>query len=120
MSDRLAAGMLNEGVKKGDVVSFQLPNWWEFVVIYLACMRVGAISNPLMPIFRESELAYMLGFAESKVVFAPNTFRGFDHAGMIVQLSESLPSIEQVCILAEQGLEPFMVNEVSEAPPSAI
>jgi len=115
MSDRLAAGMLNEGVKKGDVVSFQLPNWWEFIVVYLACMRVGAISNPLMPIFRESELAYMLSFAESKVVFAPSNFRGFYHAGMITKLSESLPSVEQVCILAEQGLEPFMVNEVSDA-----
>ncbi len=115
LSDRLAAGLLQNGVGKGDVVSFQLPNWWEFIVVYLACMRVGAISNPLMPIFRESELAYMLGFAESKVVFAPSNFRGFDHAAMFSQLREHLPCIEQVCILAEQGLEPFMVDEVSDA-----
>jgi len=115
LSDRLAAGLLHKGVGKGDVVSFQLPNWWEFVVVYLACMRIGAISNPLMPIFRESELSYMLGFAKSKVIFAPASFRGFNHAGMIEQLSESLPSLEHVCILGEHGLQPFMADQVSDA-----
>jgi len=113
LSDRLAAGLLHKGVCKGDVVSFQLPNWWEFVVVYLACMRVGAVSNPLMPIFRESELSYMLGFAESKVIFAPETFRGYDHKSMIEQLGVSLPCLEHVCILAEDGLDPFMKEEVS-------
>lgn len=114
LSDRLAAGLLHQGICKGDVISFQLPNWWEFVVVYLACMRIGAISNPLMPIFRESELNYMLGFAESKVIFAPATFRGFDHAEMIEQLGESLPCLEHVCILGEDdGLEAFMQEEVS-------
>ena len=40
----------------GDVVSFQLPNWWEFVALYLATVRLGAVANPLMPIFRRREL----------------------------------------------------------------
>ena len=61
------------GVGHGDVVSVQLPNWWEFVVIALACARVGAVVNPLMPIFREHELSYMLDFAESKVFIVPKT-----------------------------------------------
>ena len=115
LSDRLAAGLLRKGISKGDIVSFQLPNWWEFVVVYLACMRIGAVSNPLMPIFRESELSYMLGFAESKLVFAPSKFRGFDHAQMLDSISDSLPCLEHVCILAEDGLEPFMVDTVNDA-----
>ena len=64
----------------GDVVSFQLPNWWQFVALHLGCVRAGAITNPLMPIFRERELRFMLGFAESKLFIAPRRFRGFDHA----------------------------------------
>ena len=68
----LAAQALHRiGVKHGDVVSVQLPNWWEFVVITLACGRIGAVMNPLMHIFRERELIYMIGFAKSKVLFIP-------------------------------------------------
>lgn len=114
LSDRLAAGLLKKGVKKGEVVSFQLPNIWEFLVVYLACMRIGAISNPMMPIFREKELSYMLSFAESKVVFAPKLFRGFDHQQLLQKLQPSLPKLEKVCILDDQGLEPFMVDQVTE------
>ncbi|MBL4744077.1 MAG: AMP-binding protein [Cycloclasticus sp.] len=114
LSDRLAAGLLKQGIKKGDVVSFQLPNWWEFVVVYLACMRVGAISNPLMPIFREKELAFMLGFAESKLVIGPSTFRQFNHAELLNKLQPNLPSLESVWIIDDEGLETYMVDEVSE------
>jgi len=113
LSDRLAAGLLKQGVKKGEVVSFQLPNIGEFVVVYLACMRIGAISNPMMPIFREKELSYMLSFAESKVVFAPKLFRGFDHQQLLQKLQPSLPKLEKVCILDDQGLEAFMVDQVT-------
>ncbi len=113
-SDQLAAGLLKSGVEKGDVVSFQLPGCWEFVVIYLACMRVGAISNPLMPIFRESELSYMLGFGESKIVFGLDNFRGFNHAQMLKRLQGTTSSLEHVCIIGENGLEPFMVENVTD------
>lgn len=115
LSDRLAAGLLKLGINKGDVVSYQLPNWWEFVVIYLACMRIGAISNPLMPIFREKELSYMLAFAETKLVFSLETFRHFDHASMLQNLQSKTPSLERICVLGESGLEPFMAKSVSSA-----
>jgi cyclohexanecarboxylate-CoA ligase len=58
-----AQSLYGLGVRQGDVVSVQLPNWWEFVVITLACGRIGAVMNPLMHIFRERELTYMIGFA---------------------------------------------------------
>ena len=72
---RAAASLKRMGVGRGDVVSVQLPNWWEFAVIALAAFRVGAVVNPLMPIFRERELSYMLDFAEAKVLRrAQNSF----------------------------------------------
>ena len=54
------------GIGRGDVVSVQMPNWWEFAVVALAAARIGAVVNPLMPIFRERELSYMLDFAETE------------------------------------------------------
>ena len=49
---RMAAGLAAMGVQKSDVVSYQLPNGWQMTALHLACVRIGAIFNPLMPIFR--------------------------------------------------------------------
>jgi non-ribosomal peptide synthetase component E (peptide arylation enzyme) len=54
----------------------------EFAVIALAAFRAGAVVNPLMPIFREHEFGYMLGFAKTKLLIVPKLFRGFDHETM--------------------------------------
>ena len=77
-----AQSLYGMGVRQGDVVSVQLPNWWEFVVITLACGRIGAVMNPLMHIFRERELTYMINFAKSKVLFIPKKYRDFDFEKM--------------------------------------
>ena len=79
--DRIAAGLVGLGVGRGDVVAFQLPNWWEFMALFFACSRIGAVANPLMPIFRQRELRFMLGFADAKVAVVPALWRGFDHMG---------------------------------------
>lgn len=113
IADKLAAGLLDRGISKGDVVSFQLPNWWEFVAVFLACMRIGAVSNPLMPIFRESELTYMLNFGCTKLIFVPDIFRGFDHALMLENLTPSLPALEHICVIGKSSLDPFLVDKVS-------
>ncbi len=55
---RIALALAHYGIEKQDVVSVQLPNWWEFVATNLACLRIGAVCNPLMPIFRQRELAF--------------------------------------------------------------
>ena len=46
---RIAASLKAMGVGHADVVSFQLPNWWEFIALSLACARLGAVANPVMP-----------------------------------------------------------------------
>ena len=96
LSDRVALGLYAHGVRRGDTVAFQLPNWWQFHCLHLACLRIGACSNPLMPIFRERELAFMIGLAEAKVLVTPEVFRGHDHAAMIEGLRPQLPSVEHV------------------------
>ena len=52
-------------------MAFQLPNWWEFIALLYACNRIGAVANPLMPIFRQRELRFMLGFGEARVAIVP-------------------------------------------------
>jgi cyclohexanecarboxylate-CoA ligase len=100
---RCAAGLEDLGVGSGDIVAVQLPNWWEFVVVSMAANRIGAVVNPLMPIFREREMSYMLGFAEAKVLVVPKLFRGFDHAAMARTLQRELPALKHVIVVDEDG-----------------
>ena len=44
---RMAGALERAGVVAGDVVSFQLPNWWEFVAVYLATVRLGAVADDI-------------------------------------------------------------------------
>lgn len=105
--NRAAAALHRMGVRKGDVVSLQLPNWCEFVISVLACGRVGAVVNPLMHIFRERELSYMLGFARSKVLVVPTAYRGHDFAAMARGLQATLPDLQHVVVVDEDGPQGF-------------
>ena len=107
LSNRVAAGLRARGIGRGDVVSFQLPNWWEFSILHLACLKLGAISNPLMVIFRERELRFMLGLTESKVLVVPASFRGFDYAAMADNLRADLPKLAHVFIVGRDGTDGF-------------
>jgi cyclohexanecarboxylate-CoA ligase len=91
------------GVGPGDVVSIQVPNHWEFVVAALAAGRIGAVVNPLMPIFREREMSYMLGFCEAKVLIVPKVFRGFDYEEMASALSSHCPALKHVLVVGGEG-----------------
>ena len=105
--DRMAAGLATMGVKKGTIVACQLPNWWQFVALYLACARLGANINPLMPIFRQRELRYMLGFAEAEVMVVPQFFRGCDYPAMIAEIRADLPRLAHLLVIGGSGEDSF-------------
>ncbi|MCE2509566.1 MAG: AMP-binding protein [Alphaproteobacteria bacterium] len=107
LSDRIALGLVAHGVEKDDVVSIQLPNWWEFAALYAATSRIGAVINPLMPIFRQREISYMTGFAESKVMVVPRNFRKFDYPEMMEELRSELPKLEHVIVIGGEGETSF-------------
>ena len=88
---------------RGDVVACQLPTGGSSPLTYLACSRIGAVMNPLMHIFRERELSFMLHHGEAKVMIAPKTFRGFDHEAMVTGLQPSLPHLKHVVIVGGDG-----------------
>lgn len=107
MADRIAVGLARLGVGRNDVVACQLPNWWQFTLTYLACSRIGAVMNPLMHIFRERELSFMLKHGEAKVVIVPKTFRGFDFEHMVNGLRPALPDLKQIVVVGGTGPDSF-------------
>ncbi len=107
MADRVAVGLSKLGVGHNDIVACQLPNWWQFTVTYLACSRLGAVMNPLMHIFRERELSFMLKHGEAKVLIIPQNFRGFDYEKMVHDLQPSLPDLKHVVVVNGTGHNSF-------------
>ena len=107
--NELSSGLQKLGVEKGDVVSFQLPNWMESLAIYLACKRIGAVSNPIIAIYRSTEVGFILKQAESKVMIIPDRFRNFDYSGMLTDLWPSLPNLEHVVVVEEKAPDGMMI-----------
>jgi len=99
--NRVANGLIALGVQRSDVVTFQLPNWWEFIVIALACARIGAAANPVMPIFRQRELKFMLDFGESKVFIVPKDYKGFDYEAMAQEIIPQLTACKPQLVVVD-------------------
>jgi cyclohexanecarboxylate-CoA ligase len=112
---RIANTLRHKGAGPGDVVSFQLPSGWEFIAVYLATVRIGAIANPLMPIFRHRELSFMLRQAEARVFVAPVAFRGFDHAALAHQLASELPGM-RLLLAGGEGAESLEAERGEPGP----
>ncbi|MHB1710737.1 MAG: AMP-binding protein, partial [Acidimicrobiales bacterium] len=100
-ADGCAAGLLGLGVRHGDVVTVQLPNWNEFVVVMLGAERIGAIVNPIAPIFRHRELRLMLRLAQPSVVVTCGDFRGFSFPDMYHELSRETTSFQHLVVVGE-------------------
>jgi acyl-CoA synthetase (AMP-forming)/AMP-acid ligase II len=79
----LATALTEAGVGPGDVVSWQLPNWWEAYVLAAATWQIGAVNNPILTIYREHELRQILADLRPKALFAPVTFRRTEHVEML-------------------------------------
>ena len=81
--ERVAAGLAAEhGIGPGTVVSWQLPSWIESMVLVGALSRLGAVQNPILPIYREREVGFITRQAKSALLLIPSEFGGFDFEAM--------------------------------------
>ena len=96
MANNLSSNLDSLGIKKGDVVSIELPNWYQVLFTYLAMSKIGCIVNPIVPIYQDREVRFILRQARSKVLIIPNQFRGFDYTAMVQRIKPDLPRLKHV------------------------
>ncbi len=99
--ERCAAFLRKIGIKRGDVVTIQLPNRIAFPTVFFSLELIGAIANKVNPDFRVRELDYILRFSGSKAFICPSTFKDFDYVGMARHLREAIPALTHVVISGE-------------------
>jgi acyl-CoA synthetase (AMP-forming)/AMP-acid ligase II len=98
----LAAAMAALGLEPGDVISFITPNWVEAAVINLAATASGLIINPIVHIYRDSEVGQMLADCGARLLFIAAEFRGYDYAAMAARLRSGLPDLAHIVVVRGQ------------------
>jgi cyclohexanecarboxylate-CoA ligase len=102
-AETMAAGLAALGVGAGDVVTMQLPNWWESSVVYQALCRLGGVVNPVVAIYRQRELRFIIDQAKPRAIVIPHRFRGFDYVAMFDGLLDGLDDRPAVLVVRAEG-----------------
>jgi non-ribosomal peptide synthetase component E (peptide arylation enzyme) len=96
---RFAQGLFGLGVRAGDRIVVQTPNWVEGLVAFAGVHRLGAILVPQSSIYRAEELRYAIEKTEAEVLVVPGEHRGFDHAEMARGLRDGVACLREVVTL---------------------
>ena len=95
-AEQTAAGLLHTGVGEGVTVSWQLPTWTESMVLVGALARLGAVQNPLLPVYRAREVGFIAKQTGARLLVVPDEWRGFDYKTMAEEVVESVDAMEVV------------------------
>ena len=98
---RCAHGLLALGLRTGDVMAMQLPNWKEFLILHLAATRIGVVSSLITPGSRDRELTHMLQLSDACLLVIPDAFRGHDYRAMAARLRGELPDLRHVMVVGK-------------------
>src|SRR6059036_2761865 len=116
-AERMAGALLGLGVRPGEVVSWQLPNWFEGAALAVAIDSIGAVSNPIIAIYREREMSFVCRQTRARVLIVPGVVRGVDHRELARAVRAAAPDLEHVLTLrAEPGPGMRALEALEETP----
>jgi len=100
--NRLALALLDLGLKPGEMLTLQLPNWVEYCYFFYACAKIGVISVAGLPQYRTRDMEYVLNLTESVGVVVPWVYRKHDYFGMIEELRPRVKSLRHVLVVGDE------------------
>ena len=110
--DRLAGRLINLGFRPLDRVVFQLPNSIEFVIAFLALLRIGVIPVLALPAHRRDEISHFVAHAEAVGYFVPDLWRGYDYRRLAAEISAAAPSLRHVLVLGEPAANQISLTDL--------
>ncbi|MGC5032736.1 (2,3-dihydroxybenzoyl)adenylate synthase [Micromonospora sp. DT229] len=96
--DGAALRLRGLGLCPDDRLLMQLPNGWEFVVLTLACLRLGVIPVLALTPHRHHEMSYLAEHAEARAIAVPARLRGFDHREMAHEIARAVPTVQRILV----------------------
>lgn len=107
-ADRVAQWLIERGVEPGDVVTFQMPTWVEFVPLFLGIVKAGAVLHPVARNYSICDLVYVMNKVGSRAFICPVHHHSTDHE------QQALDCIEQVATLERNRV--MLVQKNDHAP----
>jgi len=98
LSEQLAISLHGLGIKSGDVVAIQLPNWIEAVALCQATVLLGAVMLPISATFGPNEAQYIVSDAKARVLFMPRSWRSRNYEDMVPGLLRNT-ALEKIVIV---------------------
>jgi acyl-CoA synthetase (AMP-forming)/AMP-acid ligase II len=98
-AEALLAALQALGVRPGEAIASQLPNWPEAAVVNLACAIGGFVIAPIVHIYRDLEVGQMLADSRARAFFVAEHFRRFGYADMIERLRPRLEHLAYVAFV---------------------
>lgn len=92
----LSASLKKMGLEKGDKIAVCLPNWNEFVVIYMASAHLGTVLVPFNTRYRQEEVEYILRNSDAKAAFFTKEFDGVNHAQQFTEAKQKVDLLEHL------------------------
>ncbi len=114
--ERCAAGFAELGVNAEMPVSWMLPTWLESMILVGALSRLGAVQNPILPIYRRREVSFITHQFDAKMLIVPGEWRDFDYAQMARDIAHEQPGLEVVVV--DRTLPDADPSILGEAPPA--
>ncbi|MEZ4330841.1 MAG: AMP-binding protein [Myxococcota bacterium] len=111
----VAGALAGRGLQPGQLVSWVLPTRLEAAVLIGALARLGAVQNPILPIYRGRELDFIIAQARPSLLVTPGCWRGFDYAAEAHRLAGAHPGLAPLVV--ERGLPGAPDLGRVEAPP---
>ena len=101
--DRVARGLLAQGIEVGDRVGIWAPNCAEWVLVQYATARIGAILVNINPAYRAHELAYVLDQSGVRMLVHADVTAQSDYPGLVAAVGPDCESLQQtVCLGTDQ------------------
>ncbi|HEX6339791.1 (2,3-dihydroxybenzoyl)adenylate synthase [Umezawaea sp.] len=107
--DVLAERLLGLGLRSGDSIVVQLPNCAEFIVLMLACTRVGVVPTMMLTAHREQELTHIARHVAAKAVVVPDRVHDYDHQALARRVASTCGGVKHV-LVAGDHVEPGNVD----------
>jgi acyl-CoA synthetase len=122
LARRVAAGMRARGVKPGDAIAFQLPNWLEAAATFYAVAYLGAVVVPIVHFYGPKEVAYILARTRVKALVTADRFGAQDFLANLETMRPGLPDLEWVAVVGDDiGTGNFAFDElIADEPLEAL
>lgn len=102
-SYEIASGFRALGLREGDVLVSQVPNWREGTLTLLAALHLGLIFVPMVHIYGPTELTFVIQSTDAKAIVVPDRWKRIDYGQRLAGLGD-VPTLEHVVVIGEEKM----------------